>query len=265
MIEQPICAHGFNSTICVAPAGHAGAHVTSNERFPHGLAIIQTLELRGPALPAPEPPDPELIAALALIADYGWVYDGRTTLTINCATPAEAKRLGAALEAAWRARTAGAVSPGKRARLEAAGWKLGDAAEFLALPAEHAPPDTPSPEAIDAALADEASRAQKFHYNEQDKTLWRRCLQKWEIAEMLKAAYAVDFGGSRPALTGSPDAFLPYLKHKLTCAIGKMEFAPPKRWPDPSTLESCNLPCDCGLAELLAGVRGARGAAPEEK
>jgi hypothetical protein len=31
-----ICAHHFDSMVCVAPAGHDGPHVTSNERFPHG-------------------------------------------------------------------------------------------------------------------------------------------------------------------------------------------------------------------------------------
>jgi hypothetical protein len=32
-----ICGYPFDSMICVAPYGHAGAHVTSNDRFPHGL------------------------------------------------------------------------------------------------------------------------------------------------------------------------------------------------------------------------------------
>lgn len=32
-----ICGFQFATCCCVAPAGHAGGHVTSNERFPHGL------------------------------------------------------------------------------------------------------------------------------------------------------------------------------------------------------------------------------------
>lgn len=36
--ERGICAHEFDHMICVAPAGHDGPHVASNERFPRGLA-----------------------------------------------------------------------------------------------------------------------------------------------------------------------------------------------------------------------------------
>jgi hypothetical protein len=67
-------------------------------------------------------------------------------------------------------------------------------------------PSEPSEAAVEAALADEASRTQKFHYNETDKTLWRRCLQKWEIASMLRAAYAVDRGAAPPG-TPKPDKY----------------------------------------------------------
>jgi len=34
--RDAICAHPFDSMVCVAPAGHDGPHLTSNERFPHG-------------------------------------------------------------------------------------------------------------------------------------------------------------------------------------------------------------------------------------
>jgi hypothetical protein len=37
--EPGICAHLFDSTVCVSERGHDGPHTTSNERFPHGLAI----------------------------------------------------------------------------------------------------------------------------------------------------------------------------------------------------------------------------------
>jgi hypothetical protein len=37
--EPGICAYKFDSMVCVADLGHEGSHVTSNERFPHGLAI----------------------------------------------------------------------------------------------------------------------------------------------------------------------------------------------------------------------------------
>jgi hypothetical protein len=36
--DGAICAYPFDSTVCVAPAGHEGPHITSNERFPHGVA-----------------------------------------------------------------------------------------------------------------------------------------------------------------------------------------------------------------------------------
>ncbi len=35
---EGVCAHLFDRTVCVAPAGHSGPHITSNERYPHGLA-----------------------------------------------------------------------------------------------------------------------------------------------------------------------------------------------------------------------------------
>src|SRR5207237_7314281 len=34
-----LCAHPLDSMVCVAPVGHEGPHVTSNERFPHGLQL----------------------------------------------------------------------------------------------------------------------------------------------------------------------------------------------------------------------------------
>lgn len=49
-------------------------------------------------------------------------------------------------------------------------------------------------------------------------------------------------------------ALRPYLTHKITCALGKVVSVPPKEWPDSSTWESANLPCDCGLTELLAAL-----------
>jgi hypothetical protein len=37
---QPICGHPFDAMFCVAPPGHTGPHVTSNEHFPHGLPKV---------------------------------------------------------------------------------------------------------------------------------------------------------------------------------------------------------------------------------
>jgi len=31
-----LCGYSFDNVLCVAPAGHTGAHITSNETFPHG-------------------------------------------------------------------------------------------------------------------------------------------------------------------------------------------------------------------------------------
>lgn len=44
-----ICGHKFDASVCVAHAGHGGAHVTSSDRFPHGL-LLPTTTLPGSAL-----------------------------------------------------------------------------------------------------------------------------------------------------------------------------------------------------------------------
>lgn len=54
MSDAGICAHPFDRTVCVAPLGHSGPHITSNARFPHGLVRLGN----GAATPgrAAEPP-----------------------------------------------------------------------------------------------------------------------------------------------------------------------------------------------------------------